>query len=376
MQILPQGRVSKISVHPKNWQTVTSIKEDWYIHYRFYSDSEVKRVVIKGMNEYRRPEDRRLATKTLLENEKDMLFNKGYNPILKAFEVFPDSLSKSLDHALSVTQCKHNTRLDIKSVLKYFNKAAEKLFPNLVINDVKRKHIRQVLDSLNLSDNNFNRYRKYLSKLFSELVELEQIEFNPVKEIAKRKTVRRIKAVISAKERLLIDQHLRKKGLTSFRLYMRIFFHSGCRSSELLSIKAKDVNIEQGYFVCTIQKGKQVREVRKTIKDISLRYWRLALRFANHEDYIFSEGLKPGKTPIRPDQITKRWTRLKKELKITQGFYSLKHSHTTEVVDISDTQTAATINGHTSTGMVVKIYDTKASKREHERIKGLTNSFI
>lgn len=386
MLLLPNGnKCSEIAVHPKNWKTTSNLSCNWYISYRFYSPGcKPKQVIIKTMNEYKRVDERRAIVESVIKNEMDML-SLGYNPNLKKIircQGEQLNFAEALDFAFSKAVCLHANKLNIRTVLKGFKKSLSDLgIDGMKIGEVRRKHIRMALDNLSnvkksFSDNNYNIHRKYISGLFKELVELEMIEFNPVKEIAKRKTVRRIKPVISAKERLAIDQHLRSKGLMTFRLYMRIFFHSGCRSSELLSVKAKDVNLKEGYFICTIQKGKQVREVKKTIKDISLRYWKLALKNTLYDDYIFSEGLKPGKTPINPHQITRRWdNHVKKELGITQGFYSLKHSHTTEVVDISDSQTAATINGHTSTQMVARVYDLKSYNREHERIKALTNTF-
>jgi len=79
---------------------------------------------------------------------------------------------------------------------------------------------------------------------------------------------------------------------------------------------------------------------------------------------------------IQPYQINKRWYRLvKKQLGITADFYSLKHLHTTEVVEMMGSFQAAMHNGHTSTDMVSQIYDVRRKSREQATIASLDNKF-
>jgi len=79
--------------------------------------------------------------------------------------------------------------------------------------------------------------------------------------------------------------------------------------------------------------------------------------------------------PIQPYQIEKRWYRLKKKLGIEADFYSLKHLHTTEVVELLNEEEAAKHNNHTSTAMVESIYDVRRNERKQGSIKRLTNKF-
>jgi hypothetical protein len=66
---------------------------------------------------------------------------------------------------------------------------------------------------------------------------------------------------------------------------------------------------------------------------------------------------------------------VKKKLGIQADFYSLKHLHTTEVVDLLNEVEAAKHNEHASTAMVVGIYDVRKTEREHEKMKRLGNKF-
>lgn len=69
------------------------------------------------------------------------------------------------------------------------------------------------------------------------------------------------------------------------------------------------------------------------------------------------------------------WKWVKKPLGITADFYSLKHVHTSEIVDMAGDEAAADHNAHTSTGIVKEIYDVARKKREHEKVKKAGNKF-
>jgi hypothetical protein len=138
-----------------------------------------------------------------------------------------------------------------------------------------------------------------------------------------------------------------------------------------------DVDLPNQRFKLLVRKGLNNREVWKTIKDIALPYWESLIMECDNGDYLFSRDLKPGKEQIKPYQITKRWYRLvKKKLGIKADFYSLKHLHTTEVVEMLDEQIAARHNEHANTSMVTSIYDVGRQRREHNKIKGLKNAFV
>jgi integrase len=91
----------------------------------------------------------------------------------------------------------------------------------------------------------------------------------------------------------------------------------------------------------------------------------------------------PGEFPINPLQITRRWrNQVKAEpskdgksggIGIKADFYSLKHSHSTEVVDLLSTHEAAQHNSHADDSMVTKVYDIRRADRQHDRIKKLNN---
>ncbi|WP_346236773.1 tyrosine-type recombinase/integrase [Niabella insulamsoli] len=403
---LPNGCwCSPLTVHPKNWEKggEKSLKEKWYISYRFYDPKRVdkqgnlipKQVILKGMNELFTHRERTKATKMIIESELTILVEQGFNPITQEFK--PDTeyeailspstrLYKALAKSAETIDVAPTTRAEVKGVVKYATKSIFSLkLTGLEVGETRIKHIRAILDNCaNIKEvwnnNQFNVYRKCLNMLFVELIEQGAIEHNPAREIKKRKWTERLKAGIPSYERRRIDEHLRKKKLTSFRLFIRILFSTGARITELMDVQRNVVDLANQTYVVTIKKGKSYKQVKKTITNHSLRYWKLLCKTAQPNDYIFSEGLVPGSKKIRTDQIKRRWaTHVQSEkygINTKHTIYELKHTHTTEVVTNNSDEHAAALNSHSSLKLVHSVYDRLHDQRKHEELKKVRVSFI
>jgi integrase len=378
---LPNGcSHSKLSVNPKEWQTKkASVKQDWFINYRFYDSRypNPKQVKIQGMNAFKILSERQAETQKLLDNELVVL-KKGFNPFNKENDsdgaAFP--FINALNLAFDKLTISELTKRDIKTAIGKFEKAIVSLgWKQLPVSTISRKHVRLILDNSSKSEDSFNKNRSYLMILFSTLCELEIIPVNYTKDIKKKKVVKKIRATLSQEERRKVDAYL-KINYPEFHRFLHIFFHSGARITEMMRVKVSDIELDNHRFKVLIKKGSSYHEVWKTIKLIALPYWKELLEGANCNYFAFSKGLKPGGIQIEAYQINKRWYRLvKKQLGITADFYSLKHLHTTEVVEYLSDIEAAKHNSHTSTAMVNSIYDVNGKARQNNRIKELKNSF-
>jgi integrase len=268
------------------------------------------------------------------------------------------------------------TKRDIKAALGKFNTAIEQLnWCHLPINEVSRKHFREILDRSSNTDDRFNKHRSYLMILVSALCEMEIVPNNYIRDIKKRKTTKFIRQVLTQDERVLVNEYL-ENNFPSFHRFLHIFFHSGARIAEIMRIKVIDVDLPNQRYKVVIKKGGSYHEVWKTIKTIALPYWTEQLKTANPSEFVFSKGLESGDQQIQPYQINKRWYRLvKKKFGITADFYSLKHLHTSEVVELLSDIEAAKHNSHKTTTMVNTVYDVNKSKRTEMRIIELGNGF-
>jgi integrase len=388
MITLPNGcSCSKLVVYPKNWQTKSArVNRGWFIKYRFYDPNypTPKQVMVKGMNQFKTVPERQRATKSCLTEELDKLVKGELNPFKQARNNTPNaqliqgntSLLEALEHAKDKVSVSAITKRDLAYVVRLIGDARKQLtIVDLPLSDVSRKTIRLILESISKTSDRFNKYRSYLMILFAELCEAEMIESNPVREIKKKKITKHLRKVLTNEERKMVNIHL-ETNYPSFHRFLHIFYHSGARISELIRVKKEDVDLQNQRFKVTIRKGRNYNEVWKTIKDLAMPYWQQIIQDALTDNYLFSYGLKPGQNQIHAYQVTKRWYRLvKKQLGISADFYSLKHLHTTEVVDLLDEHAAAKHNEHTSTAMVVGIYDVNRSGRQHSKVKSLNNSF-
>ena len=81
------------------------------------------------MNRFLNLEDRRIATKNLIENEMQLLKDKGYNSIASKFIIPIEREIESTTHFITALNKAYNklkleksTMEDIKSSIKYFDK--------------------------------------------------------------------------------------------------------------------------------------------------------------------------------------------------------------------------------------------------------------
>jgi integrase len=405
MIILPNGcKCGKMSVFPNNWNTKEAdLSLTWYIKYRFYSPGkDAYPVVIKGFAQYSTLADRRQAIKEVLEGEKEQLQN-GYNPSEKKYSSpdLPDTVISqispktgfipALQKAMQSSSCSDKTKADIKSVIKYIGQAATRLgFYNTAISDIKRKHIKLLLNECkNLkvvdakgqsrpklwNDNQYNNSIRYLSLLFTELLEWDAIDAHPIhKAIKKKQKHRKIRTVLTDEQCIQIETSL-KESQYDFWRFMMIFFYSGGRITEMLSVKKGMVNINDQSFSVTIKKGKEIRDVEKPINDAVIGLWNEVLNSASDGEYLFSVGLKPGKRVIRPEQVTRRWKRhVKEKLNISADFYSLKHLFLDKVAKQNGIGTAQHAASHT-TPVITMIYAINEKQRKQDALKSIPVKF-
>lgn len=406
---LPNGcSCSEPAIFPANWQERgADINQTWYIQYYFHDPLYAEQYprgkfcqVKAGINRYKTLSERRDIIKLYLKNLLHKLVELGYNPHtrtdtvdeeVKQYEIDPDTpFIEALKKAHQRLKCEKNTKDNIGYMLAYMEKSARQLrYIDLPIKYIRKKHVRLTIENCGRvkdywSANQFNHYRGHMGMLFAELVELEAIDSNYCLSIKKEKTIRKLKRTLTIEERKKISTHLHDNYYAFWR-YMQIFFHSGARTTELFRIKGKDVKLKLQEYKVTIKKGRETVEVMKPIKDIAMIYWAEIMANCKNEDYLFSEGLKPGAIPINPKQISKRWRVHVKSPKTGLGidvdFYGLKHLNTSEVVDnvseaiIQAQKEAAKLNSHTTPQMVMTVYDTKNKIRKDEHIKSVRNEF-
>ncbi len=388
---------SKPNVSPANWKTSDrSIKKKWVIHYRFY-DPLFEEDYPKGyqicfsndLNKYDDINRRREAANFLIDQLLYKLKVLDFNPITKEIKqeedpdyiISPDTpINEALDGAFKEIDAVKHTKADVKSVLGYFKEATTQLrLDSIRIKDIDQVHVRKILDQIGRKKkekwtaNNFNYHRGNISILFSLLKELQAIKHNPVLDIKKKKSITKIREVLTKEERVRLDTEL---PAIDYRLWlaMHLFFHSGSRTTEFVGVKDTDIDVRRKVIKYTVLKGKY-REVERPIKDIAMPYIMLALKGVKRGQYIFSKDLLPGFTKEEPEMFTKRWKEVVKDgMGIQKDWYALKHANTDEIDEIFDIAIAAKLNSH-SPEIAGSVYAVGRKERQNALIRSASNTF-
>lgn len=407
---LPNGcECSQMAVNPANWKTQNAnVKKTWRLTYRFYSPQGAKQVHRQGMNALHDLASRQQATQDIIVREMKLL-NRGYNPILDAcvgpapveetdYRIPPDTpFLKAVWMAFDLSERTGASRADLNSSLRFLAKSikAQKLDLKPV-EEVRKRHILAVLEGCgrikkNFNNGQYNRYRSALLSVYKVFVKYDTAEYSPVDKIELKQHTPAQRHFVTPDEREMLNSRLRKRNYRLWN-FVQVFFHSGARLTEMARLQGKNVNLDKQIATYYVKKRKVWAWVERPIPDLALGFWRYAMQDCGPDQYLFARNLVPGDKQINPAQYTRRWRiwvktplpdeparwhkKRKREDWLTHiSLYDLKHTHTTEVVDALDEDSAARINGHTSTEMVRKVYDLKHKSRKDEKLKGLNVIF-
>jgi site-specific recombinase XerC len=388
---------SDLWVHPENWKTLTSqksLKLDWRVECKFY-DPKFKDKYPKGflfrkkLNRFRSLEERKAVVETWLKEIPKLFEDKGYNPITKKYMVpelkpVPGSLHAKLNFieafkiAYPLLSVSDGVTKEIRRIVAKVEKSAIALKMEFPICEIHSGHIRDLLDPLGLTPNEYNKYLAHLSIVLSDLVEKRMVFHNPIRDIKKKKTVKKIRETLEVDELNKIFKILKTENYTFYR-YGMIFFHSGARSAELFRVQKKNVNLDKQEYKVTILKGSVSKEVIKVILPNVLKFWTEIIgECTNDDDFLFTRGLKPSLIPTLPRQIGLRWKRLVKDkYNVTADFYALKHLFLDELDKASD----AALNlskGMASheTNVTEKVYLVGRNNRKNEALKKINIQFL
>ena len=156
-----------------------------------------------------------------------------------------DALQKAYDKGNFVGR----TKSDLKGVLKYISRAAAVLqIDFLPIKDFKTSHLLLLMEECGKikdqwTNNNYNTYLKYLSILFGIILQYRAMEYNPARDVRKKKTTKSARRILTAEECKRIDEFTRSFDVHLWQ-FIHIFFHSGSRTTEILRVQGEHVDLK------------------------------------------------------------------------------------------------------------------------------------
>lgn len=281
---------------------------------------------------------------------------------------------------------------DVRSCIRAIHRAAFILnYHQVPISKITTQallHCLQLIAHINpkFSDNRRNRFKAYLGILFSKLLIPGAVHQNIAHVIPVIPTMQAERIVPTEDEIARIDRYLKERDYCFWR-FVNIFFASGARISELVTVKYGDVDLVKQEFKVHVKKGRRKKIKPYYMKPIPvsvLYLWRQVMN--DCEEYgasigipgkvddvvLFSVSVKPALFSIAPLALTKRWRKyVKIELGIDKRLYVLKHLYSDRIEENYTIGHAQHQNSHESS-KTTEIYTLSRDKRRAEELKRVT----
>ncbi|GAB0156246.1 hypothetical protein CHRYSEOSP005_15100 [Chryseobacterium sp. Alg-005] len=332
-----------------NFTSKSKFRNEWFVECRFY-DPNFKERYPDGF-QYRKKftKENLRELKVYAEVYKEEMEHKldvlNYNPITKKFmNEYKSELNPDLKFMEALWRVRNKIIFSddyisfSRQVLNLIEQVIPKLeYENLRIIETKTLHLKNILESIFTTESVYNKQRSCLKTLFDELLQYGCVEYNPITSLKKKIEVPEVRELLDERKVHIVLQYLHDRYPTFYR-YTNIFRYSAARSTELFRVQKKYVDINNQEYHVLIKKRKGYEWVTKVIIPAAIPYWRqILLECESEDDYLFSKGLKPGKTPISSKQIQRRWRNnikraediidpiTKERIIVTEDFYSWKH---------------------------------------------------
>lgn len=175
-----------------------------------------------------------------------------------------------LVYLAKVKQASPNTIQSYQRDLKYFSKYLFKI-NRLNVKDVSKEEIDKYLEHLKDTKSlaTISRALAAIRAFYCYLVTVKILDQNPTLEISLPKIVKRVPQILTQEEiEILLKQPCASdlKGIRD-KAMLELLYATGIRVSELIALKLKDVNLQQGYIIC-----------RQSIKERSIPIGEPAIR--------------------------------------------------------------------------------------------------
>ncbi len=231
--------------------------------------------------------------------------------------------------------------------------------------DIKPIHVTRWLDDHSTWKGSRHHAVRAIKRVYSYAEEQGVLEINPLRKLKVPPTNIRTR-VLSKKE---IDEILKAIRDTAFRNFVEALLETGCRPSEVRTVEASMVDLEQGIWEFkthkTVKKTQKSRFVYLTPKMVELSR-KLMEKFP--EGPLFRGPRKD--LPFSRNAVRQRFLRLREKLPHLKHFtcYNLRHTFATQaLVNGVGVAQVAQLLGHTSTIMVSRIYGHLTDQIVHMR---------
>lgn len=357
--------------------------KEWYVWFRFNGGNPIR--IKTGLNKIQDYNERLEEANSLAEVLEEKL-KKGWNPQCSENLLERITIHNAFNQAILRLKDKtsKNTYIAYSCTTRFFIEALKALkYDKMLSSNFSRAYAKKCLEWItkdrNWSGHAFNKNLGYIRSVFAEIIEAEQAETNPFREIKNMKVVKTpANTPPTDEEMVLICNELRKENFGLYILYM-IEYHSGIRPAEQVEIQIKQLDFTNKMILLKGEdtKSKKFREVPMlgNMYDLLLPY-----KDENPEYYLFGTPskkggwmsrngwFKPNPFKIRDDSPTKEWKRIIKDgLGLNINLYSGKHKGADDKREAGmSIKTICEIFGHSESKMTERYMRTLKLERFNE----------
>lgn len=362
-----------------------SIGKEWFVYYYVTNPTTEKLVRRKIKLNHISSISQRKKHATHVINSINQKLYSGWNPFLE--ESAPRGFSNLIEVLdLFLRTKKKELRSDS---FRTYNSFVEMLKNWLVksgreklcVANFNRMDAMRYMDDIdqekNLSNSTFNNYMRFNRLVFAWLIDHGYCVENHFIDIKKRMT--------SEKQRILIPENTRndiKEYLEAtdydFLIVCLLVFHALIRPKEITYLKPEAFSLNNQTIFLSGQFTKNKRDRIITIPNALMPYlaqWNF--NAASNSEFIYGENFKPGKTPINARRFSKKWDKLRTQLKLDSKMklYSLRDSGIVQMLNDGISPEEVMKQADHASLEITTVYTKFANPKGSEQIKKRGTSF-
>lgn len=366
--------------------------KEWYIDFYAFNPvhGEMRRKKIK-LNFIKKITERRKYAKDYMNRLSEKL-SIGWNPWIEqesgnAYMLFSDVIDKYRTFMTKMLKDGRYRQETLKSYSSYLHNMElfneQKKVPITYIYQFDKDFCVMLLDEVYITRDNtaFTRdnYLGFLKSFSTFCLNHNYLTKNPTEGISSlgRKGKKKIRGVLTEDQLKNVRDYL-KENNPHFLLASYILYYCFIRPAEMTKLKLSNISLaRQTIFVQdTISKNKKDGTITLPTKVIHLM---LDLKIFDYPNdyYLFSDGMKPGKTE-RSEKMFRDWwaNHVRKDLKLSDKhkFYSLKDTGITNMLRNYDVLSVRDQARHSSI-LMTDIYTPHDIQEANELIKNYQGDF-
>ena len=191
------------------------------------------------------------------------------------------------------------------------------------------------VENRDVSSKTYNNYIRFMGQFFNFCVDKGLAKENPFASIKLRRVDEKKRTVIPPEVRKKIMDYLVNEKMEGFRLICLLTYHCLIRPKELLMLKVSYISMKNNLIIIPAEVAKNHCERQISMPMEIAQLMADYIKSAFTDQYLFSEGYRPGKKLLTTRDTGRTWSNMRKALGLPDcyQFYSLKDTGITEMLE-------------------------------------------